>query len=52
MGISSWFRLFSECFKLAGVSGIIACFRFLTGDLKLDYLDSKSLIFSVGVSDV
>lgn len=52
MGISSWFRLFSECFKLAGVPGIIACFRFLTGDLKLDHFESKSSIFLVGGSDV
>ena len=51
MGFSSCFRLFFECFKLAGMSDIKACFRFLTGSLILDDLDPKSLVFQAGGSD-
>lgn len=43
--------LFIECFKLAGMPGIKACFRFLTGALILEDLESKSSFFPVGGSD-
>ena len=44
-------RLFFECFKLSGGAGLIACFRFLIGDLKLDETTLKSCNFPVGGSD-
>lgn len=51
MGFSYWISLFSECFKLAGWSGIRACFRFMTGDLVLDETMLKSCNFPVGGSN-
>ena len=48
MGFSTWIRLYSECFKLAGWSGLKACFRFMSGDLKLDENTLKSCNFSEG----
>ena len=51
MGFFRCIRLYSECFKLAGMSGIKACFRFLTGALIVDGLDPKSSDFMVGGFD-
>ena len=48
MGIVSKIRLYSECFKLAGFSGVIACSKYLCGRLVLDELPLKSSDFSVG----
>lgn len=47
---SNWFRLYFECFKLAGWSGLKACFRFMSGDLKLDEDPLKSCTFPEGGS--
>lgn len=51
MGLFRSVPLFIECFKLAGIPGIKACFRFLTGSLIIEDLDPKSSIFPVGGSD-
>lgn len=51
MGLCSKFRLFSECFKLAGFTGLKACAKYLCGALRLDHLDPKSSVFLGGVSD-
>lgn len=51
MSFSNWISLFSACFKLAGWSGIKACFRFMTGDLVLDETTLKSCNFPVGGSN-
>lgn len=51
MGFLRQIPLFIECFKLAGPAGLKACFRFLTGDLKLDETKLKSCNFPVGGSD-
>lgn len=51
MGLYSKIRLFSECFRLAGFTGLIACVKYLCGVLQLDHLDSKSSVFTGGVSD-
>ena len=51
MGIYSKIRLFSECFKIAGTAGLIACAKYLSGALRLDHLDPKSSVFLGGVSD-
>jgi len=48
MGLISKLRLFSECFKLAKFSGLIACAEYLSGHLVLDDLPSKSSDFPVG----
>lgn len=48
MGFFRWIRLYSECFKLFGPAGLKACFRFMTGDLKLDDLDLKSSVLAGG----
>ena len=50
MGFFRKIPLFIECFKLAGLPGLKACFRFLTGSLILDDLDLKSSELA-GVSD-
>ena len=52
MGFSNWIRIYSECFKLAGLSGLRACFRFMTGSLKLDENTLKSCNFPQGGSHV
>ena len=44
-------RLFRECFRLAGVTGLKACFKYLCGALPLDPLDPKSSVLLGGVSD-
>lgn len=51
MAFSFVIRLFSECFKLAGVGGLIACGKYLFGALKLSDLDSKSSVFQAGDFD-
>lgn len=51
MRFSRWFRLFYECFKLAGSAGLKACFRFMTGSLKLSEIDSESLVYPAGGFD-
>ena len=48
MAFSNWIRLYFECFKLAGWSGLKSCFRFMSGDLKLDENTLKSCNFSEG----
>ena len=50
MAFSNWIRLYYECFKLAGWSGLKACFRFMTGSLKLDENIIKSCDFFNGGS--
>lgn len=51
MGLYSKIRLFSECFKIAGAAGLIACAKYLCGALSLSHLDPKSSGFTGGVSD-
>lgn len=51
MGFFGSIRLFYECFRLAKLNGLIACFRFFTGSLKLSEIDLKSSGFPVGGSD-
>lgn len=50
MGVISKLRLFSECFKIAGFTGLIACGKYLSGHLVLDDLSSKSSDFPVGAA--
>lgn len=45
MGLFSKIRLFRECFRLAGYTGLIACAKYLFGLLPLDHLDPKSSVF-------
>lgn len=40
------FGLFSECFSIAGTTGLIACVKYLFGVLRLPELDVKSSDFS------
>ena len=51
MRILNWIRLFSECFRLAGWYGVIACTKYLFGTLVLDDSCPKSSDFLVGGSD-
>ena len=51
MGLFSKIRLFSACYRLAGVTGLIACAKYLCGVLQLDHLAPKSSVLSGGVSD-
>ena len=44
-------RLYIECFNLAGISGLIACYKYLSGGLSLPDLPSESSVFSVGGLD-
>ena len=44
-------RLFRECFRLAGRTGLIACAKYLCGSLPLVPLDPKSSVLLGGVSD-
>ena len=45
MGLYSKIRLFSECFKIAGTAGLIACAKYLLGcNLFFGYLNSKPLL--------
>lgn len=50
MGLISKFRLFSECFHIAGFTGLLACAKYLCGALKLDEITSKSSDFPVGAA--
>ena len=50
MGLFFKIRLFRECFRLAGYTGLIACAKYLCGLLPLDHLDPKSSVLG-GVSD-
>lgn len=52
MGVFHYFRLFSECFKVGKIRGLIACAKYLCGMLRLPDLDGKSSAFSGGGSDV
>lgn len=51
MRILNWIRLFSECFKLAGWYGVIACIKYLFGALVLDDFEVKSSDFLPGGAD-
>ena len=42
MGIRSKILLYSECFKLAGIRGLIACNAYISGRLTLDEIPVKS----------
>lgn len=50
MGIIHCFRLFQECFQLAGMRGLISCTKYLCGALQLDHLPEKSSEFPVGAT--
>lgn len=41
MGIVSLFRLFRECFLIAGFDGLIACCKYLSGHFTLPELDGN-----------
>ena len=41
MGIVSLFRLFRECFCIAGFDGLIACCKYLSGHFMLPELDGN-----------
>ena len=51
MGFFPTLRLFYECWKIGRGTGLKACFRFLTGRLKLDENILKSCNFPGGVPD-
>ena len=51
MGVFHWVRLFYECWKIGHGTGLKACFRFMTGHLKLDENVLKSCNFPGGVPD-
>lgn len=46
-----WIRLFSECYKIAGLRGVKACAKYLCGVLQLDDSEVKSSDFSLGGCD-
>ena len=48
MGLIRIFYLFSECFSIAGIDGLIACAKYLCGVLVLSEIDEKSSVFSDG----
>ena len=50
MGFWHMIKLFSECYKLAGVVGLIACGKYVSGSLILPDLDAISSDLA-GVSD-
>ena len=50
VGLRFKIHLFSECFKLAGFTGVRACVAYLSGRLKLDDLSEKSSVFPVGAA--
>lgn len=50
MGVISKLRLFSECFKIGKITGLIACAKYLCGALKLDDISSNSSDFPVGAA--
>ena len=47
MGIVSLFRLFRECFLIAGLTGIIACCKYLFGHFTLPELEENVRISEV-----
>lgn len=47
MGIVSLFRLFRECFLIAGFDGLIACCKYLSGHFTLPELDGNVRISEV-----
>ena len=51
MGLLRLISLFSECFHIAGITGLIACTKYLCGVLRLSDLDVKCSIFEVGDFD-
>ena len=51
MGFFHKIRLYIECFNLAGIRGLIACYKYLSGGLSLPDLPSESSVFSVGGLD-
>ena len=51
MGIVSLFRLFRECFLIAGLTGLIACCKYLFGSHSLPNIDVNSSVFVVGGYD-
>ena len=48
VGLRFKIRLFSECFKLAGLTGVRACAAYLSGRLKLDDFTAESSESSEG----
>jgi len=46
MGFLRVIGLFSECYKLAGGLGLMACAKYLCGALRLNDLDEKSSVFT------
>ena len=48
MGLRFKIRLFLECFKLAGMTGVRACAAYLSGRLKLDDFSAESSEASEG----
>lgn len=44
-------RLFSECFQIGKIQGLIACTKYLCGVLRLPDLDLKSSVFPMGGSN-
>ena len=52
MAFHKIFRLYSECFKLDKVRGLIACTKYLCGLLPLDHSPTKSSDFPVGAEYV
>ena len=49
MSFSQWIRLYFECWRLARGFGLVACFHFMTGRLRLDDSVLKSCNFPGGV---
>jgi len=44
MSFLSKLRLYSECFKIGKIAGLIACSKYLCGKLQLEDLTLKSLV--------
>ena len=51
MGFFHKIRLYIECFNLAGIDGLKACYKYLSGALSLPDLPLESSVFSVGGLD-
>lgn len=51
MGFWHMIKLFSECYKLAGTVGLLACGKYVCGSLTLPDPDSICLNFSEGDID-
>lgn len=51
MGFFHKIRLYIECFNLAGIDGLKACHKYLSGVLSLPDLPSESSVFPVGGFD-